>query len=257
MAGLADRAETAPVALLLQILFALSFVFMAVPGIDLAVAGWFAGAEGGFPLQASPALNLVRQLNQGLTLALLALAALSLLGAAADWPTRWLIRPYKALFLLAVYAVGPGIVVNLVLKNLFGRARPREITEFGGSLAFSGPWQFPGGCDGNCSFTSGEAASAAALLAVGLIVARSWRPLVLAALALPAAAFSLNRIAFGGHFLSDVVLSWLIVAIAMLLIWPFFATAAASIDRSVAGTGATARQFVIARLGLGRRPASP
>lgn len=256
-ADLLDRAATAPVGLLTRILFGLSFLFMALPGIDLAVAGWFAGPQGGFPLQASPALNLVRQLNHSLTLALLLLAATSVLAAAARWPTRWLMRPYKALFLFAVYAAGPGIVVNLMLKNLFGRARPREIAEFGGDLAFSGPWQMVGSCVGNCSFTSGEAASAASLLAIALLVPRPWRPPVLIALALPAAVFSLNRIAFGGHFLSDVVMSWLIVTIVMLLIWPFFAGSAAAIDRSVAASGEAVRQLVHARIGFGRRPASP
>lgn len=255
-ADLARMAETTPIGLLARVLFGFSFLFMAMPGIDIAVSSWFAGPQGGFPLQADPALNLVRALNDTLILALLAAAAISLAAAAADRPSRWLMRPYKALFLFAVYAVGPGLVVNLVLKELFGRARPREIVEFGGTLAYSGPWQVAGSCVGNCSFTSGEAASAAAMLAVALIVPRAWRLIVLVAIALPAAAISLNRVAFGGHFLSDVVLSWLIVAIIMLLIWPVFAAAASTIDRRVAGSGVHAWRLVRARLGLARPPMS-
>lgn len=259
-AGAADlvrMAETAPVGMLARVLLIVSFLFMALPGIDLAVSSWFAGPQGGFPLEADPALNLLRSLNDALILALLATATISLVSAAADRPSRWLMRPYKALFLFAVFAVGPGLVVNITMKELFGRARPREILEFGGDLPFSAPWQVVGGCAGNCSFTSGEAASAAAMLAVGLLVARPWRPVVLAAIALPAAAISLNRIAFGGHFLSDVVLSWLIVAIVMLLIWPAFAAAAPVIDRRVTGSGLTAWRLAKARFEAVRRPVSP
>lgn len=236
----AERAETGPIGLLAQLLLTFSFLFMAVPAIDLGVARWFAVAGQGFPLQDDPALMGLRELHRLSTLALLAAAVASLFVAAASLPSRWVMRPHKAVFVLSVYALGPGLLVNLVLKNLFGRARPRELAEFGGQLDFSAPWQFAGACSGNCSFTSGEAASAAAMLAVALIVPRAMRARVLLALGVPAVLFSLNRIAFGGHFLSDVVLSWLVVGLVMLLVRRPLIAAAARIDGVVAGSGVPA-----------------
>ena len=63
-------------------------------------------------------------------------------------------------------------------------------------------------CDRNCSFVSGEASSAIWLLAVALLLPRgpsaSGRPPDRGLRGAPL----LNRIAFGGHFLSDVLLSF-------------------------------------------------
>lgn len=250
--GAADRfarsAETAPIGLLVRLLLAFSFLFMAVPALDLGVARWFAVAGQGFPLQHDAGLKLLRWLQSAITGALIAATLASLYVAALGLSSGWVMRPHKALFLIAVYAAGPGLLVNGVLKNLFGRVRPRELLEFGGTLDFTGPWQLVGACSGNCSFTSGEAASAAAMLAVALIVPKPVRIIVAVPLAALAVLFSLNRIAFGGHFLSDVVLSWLLVGIVMLLIRAPIFNAAGRIDRAVTGIGIPAWRFAGSRL---------
>ena len=65
----------------------------------------------------------------------------------------------KAVFVLIFLALGPGLVVNVLLKDQLGRARPREVVEFGGSHQFTQFWQ-PGTAGGNSSFPSGHAAIA-------------------------------------------------------------------------------------------------
>src|SRR4051812_15476222 len=77
-AGFADlagraacRIETAPAGTLVRLLFVVSFLFMAVPQLDLAVARWFADGAAGFPLQRHPALLLLRQVHHAATIALL------------------------------------------------------------------------------------------------------------------------------------------------------------------------------------------
>ncbi|KQW69527.1 hypothetical protein ASD03_33935 [Ensifer sp. Root127] len=46
-------------------------------------------------------------------------------------------------------------------------------------------------------------------------------------------AFSLNRIAFGAHFLSDVVLAWSLMLWIMLWLWSAFAAHGTRIDAAL------------------------
>lgn len=80
---------------------------------------------------------------------------------------------------------------------------------FGGTLHFVEAGSLAGKCVSNCSFVSGEAASAGWLLCLLLFVPKSLRY----ALVPPVAAISIltpaMRLSFGAHYLSDVVLGWL------------------------------------------------
>ncbi|WP_407061683.1 phosphatase PAP2 family protein [Aureimonas sp. SK2] len=84
-------------------------------------------------------------------------------------------------------------------------------------------------------FSSGEAASAAVLPMLALLVPRRWRAAVVLLLAVLAAAFSVNRIAFGSHFLSDVLVSWVLVALSAMTVWRCLASRAARIDMTLDG----------------------
>lgn len=105
--------------------------------------------------------------------------------------------------------LGPVVIVNFWLKTFSGRPRPRETDLFGGTLDFVHAGSFAGKCTANCSFISGEAAAAGWLFCLLFLVPQPLR----AALALPLTVISFLvpalRIAFGGHYLSDVVLGWL------------------------------------------------
>jgi lipid A 4'-phosphatase len=63
------------------------------------------------------------------------------------------------LFLLLALVIGPGLVANVGLKDHWGRARPREVTEFGGNAVFS-PALVPHfeNAHANGSFVAGDAA---------------------------------------------------------------------------------------------------
>ena len=56
--------------------------------------------------------------------------------------------------------LGAGLVVNGILKDDFGRARPRDIEAFGGSSQFTPAFVVSHECDRNCSFSSGDGAGA-------------------------------------------------------------------------------------------------
>ena len=109
-----------------------------------------------------------------------------------------------------------GFLVNGILKSMWGRARPIQIEAFGGDADFTRAWQVSDNCLSNCSFVSGEASSAAWMVAVVvLMVPAPWRRWALPAVIAYAAALSLNRLAFGGHFLSDILLSWALTGLVV------------------------------------------
>lgn len=103
------------------------FIFMAFPGIDLAVSRWAAAGDADFPLSREHALRLLRDFNRVIPLLILPAVA-TMLAAQFAAPRAWLPRPHKMLFFLTFYALGPGLAIQL-LKRLVGRARPSEIVD--------------------------------------------------------------------------------------------------------------------------------
>mgnify|MGYP001828941016 CR=1 FL=1 len=121
-------------------------------------------------------------------------------------------RGKVAALLLVVLALGPGLVVNGVLKEHWGRARPRDVTQFGGDKQFTPAMVISDQCERNCSFSAGHPSAGFALAALGYAcVSRRRRLLVFAAATAFGLVVGLARVAVGGHFLSDVLFSGVIV----------------------------------------------
>lgn len=114
-------------------------------------------------------------------------------------------------FLAGSLALGPGLIVNSLLKEHWGRARPSQIQEFGGASLYTPPWMVTDQCDTNCSFASGHGALGFWVVAFAFLVPRRWRAEALAAALLFGLGVSSVRIVQGGHFLSDTVWSGIIV----------------------------------------------
>ena len=121
-------------------------------------------------------------------------------------------------YLLLVLALGPGLIVNGLLKEHWGRARPVNCVEFGGSQTFTPAFVFSD--QGGKSFSSGHAAGSAYWVVVALVLARGARRRYWLGLAV---GYSLlvawARLAAGGHFFSDILISWFILA---LLAWGLY-----------------------------------
>ena len=133
------------------------------------------------------------------------------------WPLRpTLISTRAALFLILTLALGPGLLVNAILKENWGRPRPGMVTQFGGDYAFMPWWDPRGTCDSNCSFVSGETSSAVWMTAPAMLVPAPWRYVAFGAAALYGAAFAAIRMLAGGHFLSDVIFAAIFTG---LVIW--------------------------------------
>jgi lipid A 4'-phosphatase len=128
------------------------------------------------------------------------------------------------MFLVILLTIGPGLIVNSLLKEHWGRPRPREIVQFQGKKEFLQPWQK--GISGNGrSFPSGHT-SAAVYMTAPFFIYRSRNRRVAYAWLTGGLAFailmSIARIAQGGHFLSDTVWSCGIVYLLGLLFSALF-----------------------------------
>ncbi|SMC96870.1 Glycosyltransferase involved in cell wall bisynthesis [Fulvimarina manganoxydans] len=212
-----------PALLCLFAFVCLSLLFLAFPSLDLAISRLFFKPGQGFSVADVAKLQLAREVGTTITAMAVGFALLALgLGALAGRRLPLIPRPRDALFVIGVYAFGPALIVNAFFKDVFGRARPREVIEFGGWLDFSPVWTVHGGCFGNCSFVSGEASSAIALVAIVWLFPKALRLSVAVAVMTMAVVLSLNRIAMGGHFLSDVLLSWCITLGVIFALRPFF-----------------------------------
>jgi lipid A 4'-phosphatase len=89
---------------------------------------------------------------------------------------------------------------------------------FGGDEAFVPAWWFGETGLGNRSFPSAEAAAAMYLVAFAMVAPKAWRQRIATFALLWAFAISLNRIAFGAHYLSDVLVAWGLTLIVILLL---------------------------------------
>lgn len=117
----------------------------------------------------------------------------------------------KLVYLILVLTLGAGLIVNVALKDNFGRARPRDIVEFGGSEQFTPAFVIADGCDTNCSFASGDSAGAFFVLAFILVASRK-RAVSMAGMGF-GVMVSASRIAAGAHFFSDTVVSFFVMLI--------------------------------------------
>jgi lipid A 4'-phosphatase len=191
---------------------AASALFLVFPGIDLWASGLFYRPGAGFFLKDWPLFQALYRAVPLLTW------AVALLVLAAFLFRFWRKQPLFGLdgarmgYLVLALALGPGLVVNAVLKDHWGRARPSQVVEFGGEKRFT-PAPLPADeCARNCSFAGGHAAMGFYLVAFAFLVRDPRRRRVAEIAALAAGvAVGLTRIAQGGHFLSDVVFAGLIV----------------------------------------------
>ena len=201
----------------------LCVLFSVWPRLDLTVSGWFYRPPGhagwqGFAGDQYPLVALVHE-----TIPWLGRLA-SLLGLIAA--VCWRLRPgpinirwwRRSLALGLVMLLGTGIVVNVVLKETWGRPRPAEVQTFGGAGTFVPALQPSNQCNSNCSFVSGHAATGFTLMALGLLgtpaTRRRWLRWGLAGGLFTGAL----RIAQGGHYLSDVLFSGALVWLVGLLL---------------------------------------
>jgi len=194
-------------------------LLVALPEIDLAVAGAFYDPAHGFFLKQQPLVRFVYDLVPWVSRVVL----IGLLGfVLLAWTARrrdafFLAHRRAALYLLLVALIGPLLLVNSVFKDHWGRARPSQIVEFGGTKTFTRAALPADQCQKNCSFVSGHASSGFFFLSPAFLWPRR-RRLWLTIGTSAGLTIGLVRIIQGGHFLSDVIFSGIVVYLTALLV---------------------------------------
>jgi lipid A 4'-phosphatase len=122
------------------------------------------------------------------------------------------------IFLLFTLGIGPGLVVNTILKDHCGRARPFQVRQFGGDRRFTAAFVISDQCKTNCSFVSGDASLGYFGLAF-FFVARRRKILVATAAVFAGTLIGFVRMAQGAHFLSDVIFAGVFTFLAGWLLY--------------------------------------
>lgn len=196
------------------------------PSLDLGASALFFRPGEGFWIDTLPAIGPARYALWYASLLLIVVSALGLAVAGVRQAPAFGMPARVWGFILALYLLAPGLIVNLGLKAHWGRARPANVAEFGGPSAFTPFWQLAEECQKNCSFVSGEGAAAMALgisllilvQAAGARLPGSLRRLGIGlAFALPVLG-GLQRLVTGRHFLSDTLMAMAIVAAVALVL---------------------------------------
>ena len=202
--------------------------FSVFPSVDLAFSSLFFRPGEGFPVRSMAWVEAFRNgvwdVVDGMFFValggMLATAALKrkLLGQGAR---QWS-------YIVLLYALAPILMANGIFKAHWGRARPFDVVNFGGLHEFTPFWLPTDQCASNCSFVSGEVSGtttlALAMLVLGPGLARFigargqgiWSGV---AILLPFVVAA-QRLASGGHFLSDVVFAALFTLAIALAILP-------------------------------------
>jgi lipid A 4'-phosphatase len=188
-------------------------VFTLAPSLDLAVARQFWLQDGSFGGVNSGPVVLARALFKTIFIVACSVAVAGLLLVLMRRSENWRRRAASWLYLALCFGVGPGLVANTLLKDQWGRARPAQILEFGGSKAFTPPLVPADQCARNCSFVSGEAASMFAVFYATALIVPQWSLSTMIAGTIVGLAAGLVRVAQGGHFLSDVVFAGVFMAL--------------------------------------------
>ena len=203
--------------LILTAFLVVSTAAIAMSGADLAISAPFF-IDGKWPVGDQPFWHLLYKLDRipSISLGVVGLAGIVMSYVKSDC-YRW---RRSGVFLVVLLILGPGLLVNSVFKEHWGRPRPREICEFGGKKQFLHPWQ-KGESGNGRSFPSGHSSAAFYMAAPYLIYRRTNKKrayLWLAGGVLFGIVMSIARITQGAHFLSDTLWAFGMVALCALLL---------------------------------------
>ena len=126
----------------------------------------------------------------------------------------------RALYILLVIALGPGVVVNLVFKDHWGRPRPVHTQAFGGEYAYVPPLKL--GHTPDKSFVCGHCSAGYAFFAL-YFLSQNHKALYFMLTLVLAWTMGFTRMTSGSHFVSDILWSgYLVFLVAFALYYGWF-----------------------------------
>jgi membrane-associated PAP2 superfamily phosphatase len=217
-------------------------IFGLYPELDLRLVRPFYEIDRGgnkFGLRTDELLIMVRETAMWLITAI-ALVPGFALAIKVVCPRSKLKVPGRAIvFMLTTLALAPGLFANIILKDNWGRPRPIDVPQFGGSEPFMAWWDPRGVCPKNCSFVTGDGSGAFWTMAPAALAPPALRPAAYAAAIAFGTGVGVLRMSFGGHFFTDVVFAGVFTFIIIWLMhgylyrWPRTRTTDEAIERGI------------------------
>lgn len=204
-------------------LFFLSAFAPFTPYLDLEVSSLFFTSDSGFYDNAF--FKILFRYGELFGLATGAFA--SLLFALSFLRPKWKKWRRGAFAITATLFIGAGFLTNVLLKGYWGRPRPKQVEQFGGKHAYRPFWRpdFHTRHDPQRSFPSGHVAMGFYFLSICFVGRRiKNHPLFAVGIILTTGlggSLMVARVAQGGHFLSDVVASLILMWIVALAVDKF------------------------------------
>ena len=189
----------------------LTFLLVLFPEVDISFSQLFFSEESGFLYQENFLVYQLYALLPLLTKLFILVCLLYLVYLVVKYRSYKRIMRSGVFFLVIAAEISPGLVVNEVFKENFGRARPRHIEEFNGKREFTGAFTMSDQCKRNCSFSSGHAAMGYFLTAIAYTTNLLYFNRIYLIGIVFGSLVGLSRIVMGGHFLSDVLASAFVV----------------------------------------------
>jgi len=204
----------------------LAGVMMIFPGLDILITSHFYVPNIGFIYGKEKLVELSFRAVPFISKIWASLCMLALFAKFLSNRTIKETIKSPAIFLIITALLGPALTVNYLFKENMGRARPREIVEFGGDKIFAAPLEYSTECSSNCSFSSGHAAMAFYFTALAFLVPAAYQRLTFILASFLGFVVGFGRILQGGHFFSDVLFSFIVIMIINEVIfwaWRYYA----------------------------------
>lgn len=206
-------------------LIAMAIITPFTPAIDLSISHYFYDPNHSFPIH--PFLSFIY--DYGIIPGQIAFAISAILLFLSGFFKKWNKWYPSALVMVLTLAIGSGLITHAILKDHWGRPRPKQVIEFGGQQPFR-PYYKPNFFhqpEPSKSFPCGHCTMGFYFFALALIGQRTGnRRLFYGALAFALSLgilLSFNRIAQGGHFLTDTIASaivmWLTAYVCVKIVY--------------------------------------
>jgi lipid A 4'-phosphatase len=197
---------------LLTIFLVIIFLPVFLPQLDLKISSLFYLPEKGFYLANDSIFSWIHWLVPLVAWGVGSILICGLIFTALCRNPAYSKYRKRLSFLVLVLVIGTGLVVNLGLKDHWGRSRPVQIVEFGGTETFT-PALIPHfeKARDNGSFVCGDGAFGFFMISFGYVVPLRFSRFTFFLGAGIGVIFSISRIVMGGHFFSDAVCAALVM----------------------------------------------
>ena len=200
-----------------SLLLKINIVFLIIGGfltvgyaLDVFVSSLFYYGDSQFFLQSQQLLSLIFR-DVLLPFLVLYIFVLPIIGRVVPFDKIYFGYKFSFKEIIFIWITGATtliLVVNALLKNMWGRTRPNDILQFGGGDFFVPWYRFGDSCISNCSFVSGDSSVGFALIIFYFLTKKN---IFIYLSVLLGVSLGVIRIIAGGHFFSDVIFSQIIV----------------------------------------------